>query len=111
GQSDVEPLPEVGDAGLGVLVLLLRGLERILKGSELPPQRNDLLVEESDLRQGPQRRLLFALKVLAQGPELGLGGGCSGAGALGNPPEAVALATHSREPRLERRHRVIEPRS
>src|SRR5207248_1334684 len=51
-QRHVQPLAEIGDAGLRLLVLLLRRVERLLERRELAAQRRDLLIEHLDLRQG-----------------------------------------------------------
>ena len=54
-QRHVEPLAEIGDAGLQFLVLLLGRIERLFERGELAAQRRDLLVEHLDLRQRARR--------------------------------------------------------
>ena len=79
GQRDVEPLAEIGDARLRILVALLRDVERRFERAELAPQRGDLLVEHLDLRQRPQRDLLLGVELAGQLGDLALRGGVAAA--------------------------------
>ena len=49
GEHDVEAGAEVGNARLALLVLGFRRLQRVVQGRDLPPQREQLLVEQVDL--------------------------------------------------------------
>ena len=82
GQRHVEPLAEVGDAGLRILVLLLRDFERLLERAELAAQRRDLLVEHFDLGQRAERNLLLGVELAGQFVGLVLRGRVAAARAL-----------------------------
>ena len=84
GQREIKPLAKLGDAGLGFLVFLFGGVERLLDCGELPAQRGNLLVEHFNLRQRARRDLLFALKLAGKLRRLALRGGRTGARAVGS---------------------------
>ncbi len=63
GQRHVEPLAEIGEAGLRILVLLLRYVERLLQRAKLAAQRRNLLVEHLDLGQRAERDLLLGVEL------------------------------------------------
>ena len=63
-QRHVQPLAEIGDAQLRILVLLLRSAERIFERADLAAQRADLLVEILDLRHGARGRLLLQVDLV-----------------------------------------------
>ena len=58
-QRQVQPLAEIGEAQLRVLVLLLGSAERIFERADLLAQRADLLIEVLDLRHGARGRILL----------------------------------------------------
>ena len=62
GERDVQPPAEVGDLGLALLVLVLRGVERVLERGDLAAERRDLLVEQLDLRERPRADLLLGVE-------------------------------------------------
>src|SRR5262249_28056897 len=53
GERDIEPLAQVGDAGLRFLVAFFRRVEGLLERRQLASQRRDLLIEDFDLGQRP----------------------------------------------------------
>src|SRR5215475_5093961 len=65
-QSQIEPLAEFGDAGLRLLVLFFRGVERLLDRSKLAAQSRYLLVEHFHLRQCPGRNFLLAFELAGE---------------------------------------------
>ena len=72
GKRHVQPLAEIGDLGVGFLVALFRGVERVLERGDLPAQRRDLLVEQLDLGKRPGADLLLAVEVVLQRSDLRL---------------------------------------
>ena len=63
-QRQVQPLAEIGEAQLRVLVLLLGSAERIFERADLLAQRADLLIEVLDLRHGARRRFLLQIDLI-----------------------------------------------
>ena len=63
---EIEPLAEIGNARLRVLVLLLGDIERLLDGGELAAQRRDLLVEHLDLGERVGGNLLLPLDLAGE---------------------------------------------
>src|SRR5580704_5702711 len=99
-QSDVQALAEIGNLDLRLLVLLRRGVERVLQGRKLAAQRRDLLVEHLDLRQGAPRDLLFSVERAAQRRYLALGVEVSAAGFV-EAFVTVALVLRREQIRVE----------
>ena len=54
-QREIEPLAEIGDARLRLLVLAFGGFQRAFDRGKLAAQRGDLLVQQLDLRQRARR--------------------------------------------------------
>ena len=90
-QRHVQPLAEVGDARLRLLVLFLRDVQRLFQRAELAAQRRDLLVEHFDLGERAERDLLLGVELAGQVVRLVLRGGVAAAQALVKPLVAVAL--------------------
>ena len=63
GQSQIEPLAELGDTALGVFIFLFGGIERLFKRGELAAQRSDLLVENFDLSQRARGEFFLAFEL------------------------------------------------
>src|SRR5262249_29886613 len=61
GQRHIEPLAEVGDAGLRLLVALFRGVESLLERRQLAAQRRNLLIEDFDLGERPRTDVLLGV--------------------------------------------------
>ena len=78
-ERHVEARAEVGDAGLGFAVALLRGGERLLERRELAAQGGDLLVQDLDLRQRPRGDLLLGVERLVERGDLAARRGGAGA--------------------------------
>src|SRR5262245_19787391 len=102
GQSHVQPLPEIGDAALRVLVLLLAGVQRRFERGELAAQRRDLLIEHLDLGQRPRGEPLLRVELAAELGGLALRVGRASANALVKALVAVALALAARQARSQR---------
>ena len=73
GERHVQPLAEIGDLGLAVLVLCLGGIERLLQGGELEPERRELLVQQLDLGERIVGDLLLRVELAAERVGLILG--------------------------------------
>src|SRR5262245_27705980 len=65
-QSQIEPLTEFGDAGLRLLILFFRGVERLFNCSELAAQSRYLLVEYFHLRQRTGRNFLLTFELASE---------------------------------------------
>src|SRR5258707_11398653 len=108
GQRYIEPLAEVGDAGLGLLVAFFRRVERLLDRRQLAAQRRDLLIEDFDLGQRPRTDVFLGVESTSEraDPVLRF---CDdalyrvriGAGAFDARLEAVAFALDAREVRTQ----------
>src|SRR6266849_4491330 len=99
GQRYIEPLAQVGDAGLRLLVALFRRVEGLLDRRQLAAQRRDLLIEDFDLGQRPRTDAFLGVESAGErvDPVLRFRDDALyrvriGAGALGGRLEAVAFA-------------------
>src|SRR5262245_4782801 len=108
GQRHVQTLPQIGDAALRLLVLLLAGVERRFERGELAPQRRDLLIEHFDLRQRPRGEPLLRVELPAELGGLALRVGRAAADALVKALVAVALALARRQARSQRVELLLE---
>ena len=74
GERHIQPLAEIGDAGLRFPVALFRGVERVFERGDLAAKRGDLLVEQLDLRHRLGGKLLLLLGLGGQRGDAGIGG-------------------------------------
>ena len=91
-QRKVQPLAELGDSRLGVLVAFLGDFEGLLERAELAAQCSDLLVEHLDLGQSAQRDALLGVELGRQLGHLVLRRGRAAAEPVVEAPVAVAFA-------------------
>ena len=73
GERHVQPLAEIGDLHLALLVLGLGSVERLLQGGDLEAERRELLVEDLDLRERLVGDLLLLVELAGQLDGAGLG--------------------------------------
>ena len=104
-QRQVQPLAEIGEAQLRVLVLLLGSAERIFERADLFAQRADLLIEVLDLRHGARGRFLLQIDLGVIAFARSRRGILARAGCAAQP---VALAFDGGERGAQLRHLVLE---
>src|SRR5712671_7325155 len=108
GQRYIEPLAQVGDAGLGLLVAFFRRVEGRLERRQLAAQRRDLLIEDFDLGERPRTDAFLGVESAGEraDPVLRFRDDALyrvrvGAGARDGRLEAVAFALDAREARTQ----------
>ena len=101
-------MSQIGDAGLGLLVLLLGRIECLLEGGELAAQRGNLLVENLHLRQRAGAELFLRIELTAELSNLALSARRPAADALIEAAIAVAIAFRRGEARANLRELLLE---
>src|SRR5262249_98865 len=107
GKRHVQPLAEVCDPGLALLVLGLRGVERFLQGGKLKPERRELLVKHLDFGERVVGDLLLRIELGAERSGAVLGALRLAAGLAEQPGEVLVLLVLLAKRRLERGELVL----